>query len=79
MKAHVNNKLPEVNVDSVIVAFTFPKDPILRDRSVCLIGKKDVGYTAETINQYSGQAAIDIYKTLTGKDPYNGKENTQNG
>lgn len=79
MKAHVNNKLPEVNVDSVMVAFTFPKDPILRDRSVCLIGKKDVGYTVESINQYSGQAAIDIYKTLTGKDPYNGKENTQNG
>lgn len=79
MKAHVNNKLSEVNVDSVIVSFTFPKDPILRDRSVCLIGKKDVSYTVEAINQYSGQAAIDIYKTLTGKDPYNGKEDTQNG
>lgn len=79
MKAHANNKLSEVNVDSVIVSFTFPKDPILRDRSVCLVGKKSIGYTADIVNQYDGQAAIDIYKTLTGKDPYNGKENTQNG
>ena len=67
----VSKRNPEINVDSVLVAFTFPKDPILRDRSVCMIGKKDVGHTVKSINQYSGQTAIDIYKTLTGKDPYN--------
>lgn len=69
MKSSMKN--PEINVDSVIVAFTFPKDPLLRERSVCLIGKKAPGHAVDTINQYSGQTAIDIYKTLTGKDPYN--------
>lgn len=69
MKSSMKN--PKVNVDSVIVAFTFPNDPILRERSVCLVGKKDVGHTVEPIKQYSGEEAIDIYKTLIGKDPYN--------
>lgn len=71
MKANVNMKKPEVTVDSVLVAFTFPKDPILRERSVCLVGKKDIGHAVEPIKQYSGEEAIDIYKTLTGNDPYN--------
>lgn len=69
-------KKAEVDVDSVIVAFTFPKDPILCERSYCAIGKKKPGKSVETINQYTGSAAIDIYKTLTGKDPYNGKEHS---
>lgn len=74
MKSSMKN--PKVNVDSVIVAFTFPKDPILRERSYCAIGKKKPGQSVEAINQYTGSAAIDIYKTLTGKDPYNGKEHS---
>ena len=74
MKSSMKN--PKLNVDSVIVAFTFPEDPILRERSYCAIGKKTSGQSVETINQYTGSAAIDIYKTLTGKDPYNGKEHS---
>lgn len=69
MKANV--KKPETTVDSVIVSFSFPKDPLLRSRAIALVGKKKKGINAEVINNVQGELAIDIYKKLTGIDPYN--------
>ena len=68
MKANYSND--PVTVDSVLVSFSFPKDPEKKNRTVALIGKKSKGMKPDIIGHFSGEAALALYKTLTGKDAY---------
>lgn len=73
MKAHVTD--PELIVDSVIVSFSFPKDKAKKDGSLVLVGRKEPGKKVTVANHIVGLKAIDIYRTLTGKDLYEDGEN----
>lgn len=73
MKAHLTD--PDLIVDSVIVSFSFQKDESKRDAALCLVGKKQPGKKVSPAKHFIGEEAIELYKTLTGKDPY---ENGQN-
>lgn len=73
MKAHVTD--PELIVDSVIVSFSFPKDKSKKEGSLCLVGRKEPDKKVTVVDHIVGLYALDIYRTLTGKDPYEDGEN----
>lgn len=73
MKAHLTD--PDLIIDSVMVSFSFQKDESKRDAALCLVEKKQLGRKVSPTKHFTGEEAIELYKTLTGKDPY---ENGQN-